>query len=316
MEYLLLFAFSAFFSIQGIFKKYYEKLSDGSAAAGLLCAVYSSAAMLVCLFPANGFRMEFSRSGILYSLVYSVFNVSCTALSLYALRHGKLVVETTYSLIGGFVLPFLWGAAVYGELVTFPKLLGTVLIIFGIVCPMVSELRADRAARGKSSSSVRFHFVCMLLFLSNGAVSVATTASQKAADPIGSDAFLLLCLLESTLIALLVLFIYGLYRQKNGEKSGVRNVFWEISAKPPMKLKIYLMMILFCTLLSVSNGIGNLLSLTCAQTMDATVQFPLSSAVMILMNAAIGFFFFKEKPNRNDTVRLIFSAAGTICFLF
>lgn len=315
MEYLYLIIFCAFFSVQFVFRKYFEHLSDGTFAAGLWCSLFSSLAMLAYLLPAGGFQIGISSSALICSAAYTVSSVATAVVSLFAMKSGKLSVVTTYTLIGGFFLPFFWGVIAYSEEVTALKIIGMILLIAAIIGALFVERKTQKSDDGKTGFSFRFHGLCMILFAANGIISIATTASQKAADAVSSDSFLLLCLAENAVISLLFLLILGLSGQLRGNKNGIKNVFWEIGAKKPMTVGIFFLMILMCALYAACNGFGNIFSLNCAQTMDASIQFPLSSAVMILMSTAVGFIFFREKPDKSDLLRLALAAAGTVCFI-
>lgn len=318
MEYLFLFISCLFFSIQFIFGKYYERSSNGSYAAGLWCSMVNALIMLIYLLPKCGFRLEISLSAIICSLAYAVSSLLCTGFSILAMRRGKLGVVTTYELLGGFMLPFVWGVIAYGEAFTLWKAAGLVCIILAVCFGVLRDAFAKKTDAGeeqKQKSSFVFFLFCMILFFTNGIISIATTASQKAADAVSSDGFLLLCLAEIAGISFVLLLFHGIRRASRGEAHGVRNAFLEIGDKHPMTAKIYGLMILFCGLHSVCNGIGNIFSLTCAKTMDASIQFPLSSAVMILLSTAVSAVVLREKPDRADAIRLLLAVGGTAFFL-
>lgn len=316
MEYVYLLISCTFFSVQFLFRKYYERLSDGSYAAGIWTTLVTSLVMLVYLFPKAGFRMEISVSAIACSLAYSLSSLIGGAVGLIAMRRGKLAVVTMYPLLGGFILPLFWGLIVNGEKFSLLKIFGTVLIVLSIVVNVLPALFSGKEDRGGGrKAALVFYVLCMLQFITNGIISIATSASQKAEDAVSSDGFLLLCLTEIAVFSFLILLVNGLIRVKHGDKHGIRSVFWDIAGNPPMTVKIFLLMILYSALYSVCNGVGNIFSLNCAQTMDTSLQFPLSSALMILMSAGIGFLILREKPDKNDVIRLLLAAGGTACFI-
>ena len=321
MDYLFLAAACFFFSIQFIFSKFFERRSDGSYSAGLWCSLANALCMLLYLFPKCGFRMTFSSSAIICALLYAVSMVACTGFSILALHCGKLAIVTAYTLLGGLVLPFFWGIIVYHEPLTLLKGIGVVILILSMVSGLLFDAWQKRKngtkkngvqeqkKEEKGTSPLIFHGLCLILFLANGIVSIATTASQKAADAISSDDFLLLCQVGIAVFSLLFMLIHAI-REKS-----LRRVFVEISSKPPMTGVNFLLLFVFCALHSICNGIGNICSLNCAQIMDASIQFPVIAAVVIVMGAVLGRIFFGEKIGKRDSIGLILAALGIVFFI-
>ena len=103
--------------------------------------------------------------------------------------------------------------------------------------------------------------------------------------------------------------IYGLRRRS------MKAAFWEISSQPPMTGKNGAFLFLFCALHAACNGIGNIFSLLCAQRMEASIQFPLLSAVVIVLSAVLGLLCFRERIERRDLLGMVLAAGGVVCFM-
>ena len=58
------------------------------------------------------------------------------------------------------------------------------------------------------------------------------------------------------------------------------------------------------------NTLGNLLSLRCMNTLDASVQFPVLSATVTVLTALFGAVFFREKLRGPTVLSLFFNIAG------
>lgn len=318
MEYLYLAGACFFFSIQFIFNKLFTSRSDGSFAAGVWNALATALFMLIYLLPMGGFAVSISQSALLCSLIYTAATLICSGMTILAMKNGKLSVITTYMLLGGLVLPFVWGIIAYKEPFTLTKGIGVVILLLS----MVSGILWDKLFPGKntepsekSGNSMLFHIYCLMLFLSNGLVSIATTASQKAEDAVSSNAFLILCKIETAVAALVIMVLIGLVNCKKGDAHGVKNAFVGIVKNPPMTGKIFFILLASCALYAVSNGVANIFSLNCAQTMDASIQFPILSAVVILFGAIFGWLFFHEKIEKRDIAGLLLAALGIVFFI-
>ena len=82
-----------------------------------------------------------------------------------------------------------------------------------------------------------------------------------------------------------------------------------------MTAKIFILLIIFAGLYSVCNTLGNIFSLKCMVTMDASIQFPILSAVVIILGAVFGRVFFKEKITKDVAISLILSSIGIGLFM-
>lgn len=316
MEYIYLAGACLCFSIQFIFNKLFESRSNGTYTSGLWCALVTALCMLAYLLPAGGFTFAISASALSCSLLYTVSSLLCSGMTVLALRRGKISVVTTYTLLGGLILPFLWGIFVYGEPVTLTKILGIIILILSMVSSMVLDMHADKAsASEKKSGGMIFHLFCFVLFMTNGIISIATTQSQKAADAVSSDDFLLLCKVETALAAILIMLVIGLVQMKKGNKNGVRDAFWGISKSGTMTLPVLGVLVGACALYAVCNGLGNIFSLNCAKTMDASIQFPVISAVVIVLGALFGWVIYHEKIEKQDWLGLSLAALGIVFFV-
>ena len=317
MEYIFLFGASFCFSVQFIFNKLFESKSDGTYNAGMWSCLATALCMLAYLLPAGGFTFAVSASALTCSLLYTISSLLCSGVTILALHRGKIAVVTTYMLLGGLVLPFVWGILAYGEALTVTKTVGVVILMLSMASSLLLDL-GTRTTDGtqKTGGGLLFHFYCFLLFLTNGIVSIATTQSQKAADAVSADDFLLLCKVETAIAAVLILLVIGLWKRKNGDKHGLANAFVGIGKNGDnMTPRLFLILLGSCALYAVCNGLGNILSLRCAQTMDASIQFPVISAVVIVLGALFGWVIYHEKIEKKDWISLMLAAVGIVFFV-
>ncbi len=318
MEYIYLAGACFCFSIQFIFNKLFTSRSNGTFNAGIWCALATAICMLVYLLPMGNFALEISVSAVICSLLYTACSLLCTGMTILALQSGKISVTSMYTLLGGLILPFLWGLAAYGEEFSLFKGIGMVILLLSMISSVLWDKLFDKNATAEETQnkpSLRFYFYCFVLFMTNGIISIATTQSQKAADAVSSDAFLILCKLETAVAALIILLILGILRKKNGDANGIRDAFVGIVKEPPMTGKVFGILLGSCALYAVCNGVGNIFSLNCAKTMDASIQFPVISAVVIVLGALFGLLFFREKIEKRDAVGLILAALGIVFFI-
>ncbi len=318
MEYIYLVGACFCFSIQFIFNKLFTSRSNGTFNAGIWCALATALCMLVYLLPMGNFALEISVSAIICSLLYTACSLLCTGMTILALKSGKISVTSMYTLLGGLILPFLWGIVAYGEEFNLTKGIGIVILLLSMISNVLWDKLFEKnppADAEQNRPTLRFYFYCFILFMTNGIISIATTQSQKAADAVSSDAFLILCKIETAAAALVILLIIGILRKKDGEANGLKNAFVGIVKHPPMTGKVFGILLGSCALYAVCNGVGNIFSLNCAKTMAASIQFPVISAVVIVLGALFGLLFFREKIEKRDAAGLILAALGIVFFI-
>ena len=112
---------------------------------------------------------------------------------------------------------------------------------------------------------------------------------------------------------LIILAIAGV-RKAKGENHVLRDSFWEIGRKK-MTALLFLFIVGAAAAYAVCNTIGNIFSLQCLLTMDASLQFPILSAVVIVLTALFGRIFFGEKITKNTWISLAMSVAGIGLFM-
>ena len=78
---------------------------------------------------------------------------------------------------------------------------------------------------------------------------------------------------------------------------------------------LFVILLVFAGAYAVCNTLGNIFSLRCLLTMDASLQFPILSAVVIVLTALFGRIFFGEKITRNTWISLAMSVLGIGLFM-
>ncbi|MBP1587838.1 MAG: hypothetical protein ILO53_05485 [Clostridia bacterium] len=348
MPYVFLAGACICFSLQFIFTKLFQNRAGGTIAAGTWNSILSGVAMFAIFFVMNGFAISFSASSVLFGLVYSVSSIVCTVASVIGLSCAGVGLITFYTLLGGMVLPFAYGILFLGERPSVFRWIGAALLLAALVIPLVipaasgslvgqgasdaqstsktqdtSEAQGDSKAQGSRSNTpgsrsntpgsvprrpLKLILCSAAVFLSNGFVSISTTAAMRANDAVGERDFLLTATMIKIAICLALLAFTGIRRRAllpEDQKTG--------SAVSPT---VFLLLFAICCGYAALNGAGNIFNLSCARTMDASLQYPVISAACIILSALFGLLFFKEKPRRGDVIGIAVSMAGIILFAF
>ena len=314
MEYIYLAAACGFFGFQFIFSKLYQRRTDGTLHAALWSALLSMVAMFLFFIPYNlilhGHVLVTNPAAWMWGCAYAVCGVVCSVCTLLAMKTGSVSAVVVYCLLGGMVLPALYGIFFEHEQPSVWRWIGLAVLTVAILPPMfLNGKKADTEAHSTKDRVI--YVICSLLvFLTNGGVSIITTvASRYALDEACTDTdFLLICSALRLAMAAVLVAVVSLSRKQ----------FLPVDRKTGRSAAGIVMLLLFGILLcyTVLNGMGNVFNLLCAKTMDATIQYPVISASCIVISTVAAYFIFKEKPGRGDLIGVILSIIGIVLCVF
>ena len=288
MEYIYLFIACAFFALQFIFQKLFETRTKGGLSVCLWNALVCTLVTMTVLTVRSGFPKESNGYVILIAALYSASGLICTISSITAMSRGNVASLGTFCLAGGMILPFLYGILALNEEAGLFKWLGIIVLLLSLIPSVV--------------------------FITNGLVSIFSTMHQKSPQAIDGDGFLFIAaLIRLTVCVVIILAIAGVKKGK-GESKVLVNTLWEIG-REKMTGILFVILLVFAGAYAVCNTLGNIFSLRCLLTMDASLQFPILSAVVIVLTARSGRLFFGEKITSKTGLSLAMSVLGIGLFM-
>ena len=310
MDFLYLLIACAFFALQFIFQKLFEKRTVGGLGVclwnQLVCCIIGGAFLII----QSGFvSMDVTGPAFLYALLYSASGMVCSVATISAMGCGNVGVVGTYCLAGGMIVPFLYGIFALGEDAGLFKWLG-ILVLCASLIPSI--MGSSSASDNKTNS--RFVIYSTIVFLTNGLVSVFSKMHQISPAAMSESGFMMLSAVIRLVSGTVLLVGLASLKRARGDSSAFRKAFWDI-ARVPMTVKLFVFLIVVAGTFSVCNTLGNLFSLRCMVTMDASIQFPILSAVVIVLTALFGRLFFGEKITRGSAISLLMSVAGIGLFM-
>ena len=319
MDFLFLMIACLFFSVQFIFQKCFQKNTKSGYGITVWNQFHIYIFMGLYLLLTSSAPMETTMTSLLLSLGYAASGLTSSTGSLFAMRYGKMSSVTTFCLLVGLILPFLYGVLFLQEEVTLWKVLG-ILVLTASMLPSLFEKDPSGADRSKADR-VRYFIFCMMTFCGNGMVSVISKAHQISDNAmrlptgeVNTDGFVLQNALVSLAVAFTILAVRAILTARSGDKTPVRTVYYEI-AKGKMVPRLFAMLLALTAGYAVCNAIGNIFSLRCAMTMDSSIQFPLLSGVVIFMTAVFGWLFFREKIGKSNLLSLALTLVGIGLFM-
>ena len=275
--YYLAIVLSAFlFSLQFLFSDGYQRESGCGWNSALKYSLYSSAAGLSALFAINGFSLRVSAFSLAVAAVYSAVCIALNYFSVKALSIANLSVYSVFSMIGGMLLPFLYGIAC-GEELRATRI---------ICCILITAAVLMNVGKGKGSGNA---FMCyMAVFILNGSVGVISKFHQSYREYCVESADFLM--LSKIITAIFCIFFILL-----GEKRD-----FSVSKKA----------FAYSAGGAVLNSIGNLILLIALQRLPASVQYPLLTGGVIVFSTAVELVR-KSKLTKKEIAAAFIAFAAT-----
>jgi len=307
MDFIYLFIACVFFALQFIFQKLFEKRTVGGLSVCLwnqiVCCLVGEIFLLV---KTGGAFSDVTMSGLICGLFYSASGIICSVATISSMSCGSVGTVGTYCLAGGMIIPFFYGIIALGEEAGLFKWLGIIILCASLIPSVIKK--------GSGKTNVKFVVYAMIVFVTNGFVSVFSKMHQIAPDAMEENSFLLLTGAVRLTAVLVIMLGLASLKTAKGDRKAFADAFWNISRKP-MTWVLFAALVVFAGTYSVCNTLGNLFSLRCMLTMDASIQFPLLSAVVIILTAVFGRVFFGEKFTRGSVLSLAMSAVGIGMFM-
>ena len=298
MEYFFIFLAVGCFSLQFIFSKFFAERVEQTLETALTMLFLTGILGSVLYFAVNGFTVRFSIPSVWLAIAFAVVMIPYYTFSFKALTLGSVAVYSTFMMLGGMLLPFLYGVALLNEPLSWGKIVGCG---FMCACILLQGISQQKSEGEKNKANVLFFTLCICIFIVNGLTGVIAKAHQTQPSAVDEVSFTVLSCAFTSLVSLAFLLVR--LATKKGCVPLVKSVF------QPKPLGIV-------SLLGAAMHTGNFLILLAANKVPASVQFPLISGGTILLSALFGLWFFKEKPPKKEWLCIIGAFLSTLFFAF
>ncbi len=311
--YLFIFTALVLLSLQFAANKEYGVLCGTSAESSIVFTTYAGfASAVIPLIYA-----VVSHEGITatpYSLIMAfligLFSCTYTVIGFKIMELGSLSVYTMFLMLGGMLLPYLFGIIWLKESVSVARVIGIILLILSLTFPVAARKESDK-------SGTLFIILCLSVFILNGGVGIVSKLHQVSDTfpKSGTASFSFFSNMANGILSGIFLTITHL---KN--RSLKQNVDSTVSTEnTPTKhtgrnklLKVAAVIAAY----ALFNGVSYTLQLVSAGMVPASVMYPMMTGGSVVLTAVAGFVFFREKPDKTSLMGLILSFAATFLFLF
>ena len=186
MEYIYLLIACAFFSLQFIFQKLFERRTIGGLGVCLWNLIVCCTVGSIFLVIKSGFPTQFTWGAFLLAFLTSACGIICSVSTITAMSYGKVSVVTTFCLAGGMIVPFVFGIAALGETAGLFKWIGMAILCLSLLPTLLQK--SDNASEKKNNT---MFIICnVLIFLTNGTISVFSKIHQISSFAVDETSYL------------------------------------------------------------------------------------------------------------------------------
>ena len=307
--YLYLLAAVVLMALQFSVNKFYQSKNGSGMMTSLLYTTLSGFATGAIFFCINGFRLEVTPISFVYAVLISALCLAYSLLGFKIFSLGNFSVFTMFLMLGGMLLPFLYGLIFLGDAKTLSplsltmRIIGVLLLIASMIFPITEK--SENAANDNRSKKTRILFItlCLLVFFMNGFVSIFSKLHQIETEypTVDSNSFVILSNTINGLFSAFILFILTL-KNKVGPKLAPTFKPWMLAAA--------------VVAYAICNGVSYLFQLLAAASpMPASVQYPMITGGSVVLTALAGCLFFGEKQSRRALIGTVIAFAATFLFL-
>lgn len=284
MYYALLAVSTVLFSLQIVFTQCYQRGEGAGIRASMRFNFGTAATGAVIMLIIGQFKPEFT----LFACALAVLNACTTILSGYfGIKALSVVDMSTYTLflmLGGMLLPFLFGIIFYDEDIGAAKIAAVVLLFIALL------LKAEGGEKRKGIS------YCLLAFVLNGMNGVIAKLHQGNEEQcISSNGFLFL--MDIAILVITGVILIGM--RFNGGRRPFERPFSAVGSMCGFGLV---------------NNVANFLVLIALQHLPASVQYPMITGGTI----AVSFVFTllkRQKPSLKSIFAVGLAVLATLLLL-
>lgn len=281
MYYALIISAALLFSLQFFFNKGYEKHSGSGFSSAIRLSFYSALIGTVVPLIMNGFVIKFSLFSILFSFVVGMSNIAYSYCAVKALGKANVSYFSMFAMLGGMLLPFLFGIICCGEPLT----------VSGILCCLLVALALYiSSAKGQLGKGAMRYYIGV--FVLNGMGGVFGKFHQMNSDIAADSNSYMFYQKVATVVICIILIIFS--------KNDIR------IKKAPLA---------FCAGYSVLSTVGNIFLLVSLLHLPASVQYPVVTGGTIIFSVLVDILRGEKVRPRVILAALISFVAVTLMAL-
>jgi len=269
-----------------------EKCFGFSAILGFFCCSL--------FFIFNGCKIEINLFSFGIVAILAVIYFTANIFSIIILSRGSIAIYSLFNLLGALMLPFIAGVFFWNEQLTLLKIIGMVFLIISLFIPAFEK-------NNSAKNTKIFYILCIGIFILTGFANILIKYHQTSPQAhIEAQSFQILC---DTIICVVNTILYFIMRRINGK-------FPLATLQKPGEKSFHLINVSILIIYALIGSGSYIIQLWVAETLDATLLFPLITGGSIIFTVIFGWIFFKEKPGKFMVIGTVIACIATALFLF
>ena len=298
MEYVYL-ALAVFCCVgQVISSKEYQRCVPPTMTTAVGFYLVSSLLSALIFAAKISFRISYSGFSLWISLALAAVMLAYQLVTIRILSLGNVAVYSMFLMLGGMILPFLYGVIFLHEALNWQKILGIVLLSLFLILQVAG--RSDRSLNRRGE----FYALCFLMFVINGVTSILTKMHQVSTSAVDTESFTVLRSVFSLGIGGIAFGTLFLGNKNRKQRAAQLRCAFGLRAGAASVLS------------AIVSALGSFFLLVAALRVPASVQYPVVSGGTIVLSAGAAYLFYRERPDRKSLICLLGAFAATFLFLW
>lgn len=269
------------FGVQFFFNERFQKEYGSSVHATFLFNFCSAVAGLLCLLVINRFAVGFTPFTLLMAALAALNSLLYTFCAIKAFSHINLSLFSIFAMLGGMLLPFVFGILFYYEGLTLGK---------GICILLIVAALAITVKRGEKKGGFIYYAGVFILNGMSGVISKIFTAAPYEKTNSASYS-IWIAIVGAVLSGVVLLFML----------KGMKRPSWKALG--------------FTLGYGGINKVANFLLLLALAVLPASVQYPFVTGGTMIVSCLIGLLR-RERPSWREWVSVALSLAGILFLIF
>lgn len=271
--------------------KIYQKQMGAGIREGIIFNIYIGLFCSVLFYVISGFKLEYTDYSFIMAAVFTLFVGMYTVIGFKIMSMGSMTVYTVFLMLGGAVVPYIYGILFLAERVNIFRISALLLVICSVLLNTFGEKQGKQSAK--------FILLCIAVFFLNGAVSVISKLHQieKVYPAVSAESFVVLKSILRFFMFLMFLPFFGKQKKEYQTKK--------------ISFKIYIVMLAS----AVASGGSYFLQLIGAAHMPASVLYPVVTGGTIVTTSLFDRIFFRQRLSRNTVISIFTCVIALILFV-
>ena len=334
--YFLLIAASLAFGSQFMAVKAYEKTNGQTIGASARFSAFYGMFAFVIFFCASGCRLSWSAFSSVLAVLLACVGVTCNMVGLKTLSMGDIAVYSLFMMLGGMMVPFVYGVLFLHEKIGVWNIVGLILLVSALVLPVFDKK--------KQKGRVLFYLLCIALFFLNGLSSTFAKVHQVDGRGVSSSEFTAMLFGVQSVFGFCIWLITACMQKSRRGKAEIgsapltgadlqtggncrteREVPPESNAteggentvdeRKKERKRRWITTLLCALAFAVLNGSGTFMQVVSAKHVAATAQFPIITGGTLVFSAVLGRLIYREKFTKLKIAQIAVAFAATILFI-